>query len=76
MGKGAKEHRKKVEARNARIKKEKEKVQKMQRDFIMNLIEQEKQKGMFDNTPTIDPVGPTIDTNTTPSIDPIEGPQI
>jgi len=75
MGKAAKEHRKKVQARNSRIKQEKEKVQKMQKDFIMNLIKQEQEKGMFENNPSVLPTtpglnGPTIDTTT------IEGPSI
>lgn len=72
MGKGAKEHRKKVDARNGRLKNDKAKLEKMKREFIMKLIEQEKQKGMFENNPTIDPInpaGPSIDTT-------LEGPQI
>ena len=72
MGKGAKEHRKKVDARNGRLKNDKAKLEKMKREFIMKLIEQEKQKGMFENNPTIDPINPTD-----PSIDTtLEGPQI
>ena len=72
MGKAAKEHRKKVQARNNRLKQQKAKVEKMQRDFIMNLIKQEQEKGMFENNPTIAPIeGPIIDTTST-----IEGPQI
>ena len=71
MGKAAKEHRKKVQARNNRLKQEKAKVQKLQREFIMNMIKQEQEKGMFENTPTINPTidGPAIDTT-------IEGPSI
>jgi hypothetical protein len=71
MGKAAKEHRKKVQARNNRLKQEKAKVQKLQRDFIMNMIKQEQEKGMFENNPTITPSidGPAIDTT-------IEGPSI
>lgn len=71
MGKAAKEHRKKVQARNNRIKQQKEKVQKMQKDFIMNLIKQEQEKGMFENNPSVSPMieGPAIDTT-------IEGPSI
>ena len=71
MGKAAKEHRKKVQARNNKLKQEKAKVQKLQRDFIMNMIKQEQEKGMFENNPTINPVidGPAIDTI-------IEGPSI
>jgi len=71
MGKAAKEHRKKVQARNNRLKQEKAKVQKLQRDFIMNMIKQEQEKGMFENNPIINPSidGPAIDTT-------IEGPSI
>ena len=71
MGKAAKEHRKKVQARNNKLKQEKSKVQKMQRDFIMNMIKQEQEKGMFENNPMVNPSidGPVIDTT-------IEGPSI
>lgn len=70
MGKAAKEHRRKVEARNNKLKQEKSKVQKLQREFIMNMIKQEQEKGMFENTQTINPVdAPQIDTT-------IEGPSI
>ena len=69
MGKAAKEHRKKIQARNNKIKQQKDKTQKMQRDFIMNLIKQEQEKGMFENMPTINQVDGPIDTT-------IEGPSI
>jgi hypothetical protein len=71
MGKAAKEHRKRVEARNNKLKQEKSKVQKLQREFIMNMIKQEQEKGMFENNPTVNPVidGQAIDTT-------IEGPSI
>lgn len=71
MGKAAKEHRKKVQARNNRLKQQKAKVEKMQREFIMNLIKQEQEKGMFENNPTINPIveGPSIDPT-------VEGPSI
>jgi hypothetical protein len=48
--KAKKEHRKKVEKRNQRIREEKSKMEKMKREFIMNLIKQEQEKGLFDNT--------------------------
>ena len=51
MGKKAKEHRKKVAKRNAQIKQAQAKYQKMQKEMLMSLIEQEKQKGLFDNMP-------------------------
>ena len=70
MGKAAKEHRKKVQARNAKLKQQKAKVEKMQKEFIMNLIKQEQEKGMFENNPTVPSIdGPIIDTI-------IEGPSI
>lgn len=71
MGKAAKEHRKKVQARNAKLKQQKAKVEKMQREFIMNLIKQEQEKGMYENNPTVSPLieGPSIDPT-------IEGPSI
>lgn len=71
MGKAAKEHRRKVQARNNKLKQQKDKVQKMQKEFIMNLIKQEQEKGMFENNPMVNPAidGPIIDTT-------IEGPSI
>lgn len=73
-GKKAKEHRKKVQARNNRIKQEKNKIDKMKREFIMNLIKQEQEKGMFENTESVAPAITPLEApqiNTT-----IEGPQI
>jgi hypothetical protein len=71
MGKAAKEHRRKVQARNNKLKNEKDKVQKLQKEFIMNMIKKEQEKGMFENNQTINPSidGPSIDTI-------IEGPSI
>lgn len=69
MGKAAKEHRRKVQARNARLKQEKTKVEKIKRDFIMNLIKQEQEKGMFENNPVLPNIGPSIDPS-------LEGPSI
>ena len=60
MGKAAKEHRRKVQARNGRINQQKEKVQKMQKDFIMNLIKQEQEKGLFDNAQAGPMSGPMV----------------
>jgi hypothetical protein len=50
-------HKQKLQARKERIKQDKNKVQKMQKEFIMNLIKKEQEKGMFDNIPTINPIG-------------------
>jgi hypothetical protein len=59
MGKAAKEHRKKVQSRNNKLKAEKTKTDKFQKEFIMNLIKQEQEKGLFDNNPSLS--GPSID---------------
>jgi hypothetical protein len=71
-----KNHKQKVDARNKRIKENKSRVEKMQRDYIMNLIKQEQEKGLFDNNTLINPQdGPVIDG---PVIDGpvIDGPMI
>lgn len=52
MGKNLKEHRKKVSNRNERIKQEKRKLEKAQHEFLKNLIEQEKNRGLF-NSPVM-----------------------
>lgn len=63
-----KNHKQKLEARKKRLADEKKKTEKFQREFIMNLIKQEQEKGLFDNTQTLDstsegPVlnGPIVD---------------
>jgi uncharacterized protein YjgD (DUF1641 family) len=68
-----KNHKEKLQARKNRISSENAHAKKMQREFIMNLIKQEQEKGMFDNTPSIN--GPIIDS---PTLDGpvIEGPSI
>ena len=47
--KARKSHKKKVAARNVAVKNESVRVQKAQKEFIMNLIKQEQEKGLFDN---------------------------
>jgi uncharacterized protein YjgD (DUF1641 family) len=58
-----KNHKEKLEARKKRLADEKKKTEKFQRDFIMNLIKQEQEKGLFDNTQNIDDntSGPVVD---------------
>lgn len=56
-----KKHKQKVQARSQKIKDARAKANKMQRDFLMNLIKKEQENGLFDNNPTINPVGPVID---------------
>ena len=50
--KNRKGHKQKVASRNVAVKNEGAKAQKAQKEFIMNLIKQEQEKGMFDNTQT------------------------
>lgn len=68
-----KNHKQKVQARNNRLAAEKAHAQKQQREFIMNLIKQEQEKGLFENAPSIN--GPIVDG---PIVDGpiIEGPSI
>jgi hypothetical protein len=63
-----KNHKQKVQARNQKISQEKRKYEKAQREMLMKLIEQEKQNGLFNNLPQINPEMP-VDTQ-------IEGPTI
>ena len=49
MGKNAKDHRKKVQARNQEITNQKNKMQKAQQKWLMDLIEREKAAGKFNN---------------------------
>lgn len=70
-----KNHKKKVAARNERISQQKRKIEKMQKQFLMDLIKREQENGAFENTPSVEnpiSVDPIIET---PSID-IQGPQI
>lgn len=72
-----KNHKKKLKARQDKLKQEKSKMQKMQREFIMNLIKQEQEKGLFNNTPNIEQgvgSGPIIEGPTVGPV--IEGPSI
>lgn len=68
MGKKAKEHRKKVAARNERMNAAKKQLQKQQERFLMDLIQREKEAGRF-NSPT----EPMVDV---PEINITDGPQI
>lgn len=64
--KNRKNHKEKSAARKARLNTEKNKTQKMQQEFIKNLIKQEQEKGLFNNNPLINPIETPI----------IEGPSI
>lgn len=67
-----KNHKKKVAARRERLQHAKKRMEKMQREFIEQLINQEKQKGLFDNVPA----GPEIDGPIIENGPTIEGPSI
>ena len=57
-----KNHKQKVAARNQRLKEQKARNDKFQREFIMNLIKQEQEKGLFENAqPVTTTDGPVID---------------
>jgi hypothetical protein len=65
-----KNHKQKLAARNNRLAQEKAQAQKFQKEFIMNLIKQEQEKGLFENTPNING---SVDGDNGPLI---EGPSI
>jgi len=54
-----KNHKQKVEARKKRMAHQKRTQEKFQREFIMNLIKQEQEKGLFESSTPVD--GPVID---------------
>jgi hypothetical protein len=68
-----KNHKQKLQSFKLKMKDNKRRAEKFQRDFIMNLIEKEKQNGLFENNPTINPVIPQVDG---PQIDLTQGPII
>lgn len=53
-----KDHKKKVEVRNTKIKESKKSNEKAQREFLMNLIKREQESGLFDSNNDI-----SIDNN-------------
>jgi hypothetical protein len=70
MGKKTKEHKKKVSKRNDRIKQERNRMDKIQKDFLMQLINMEKEKGAFNS-----PVQPMSGFDV-PNLSDFNGPQI
>lgn len=50
-----KNHKQKVEARKKRVADDKRRQEKFQREFIMNLIKQEQEKGLFENAQNLTP---------------------
>ncbi len=68
-----KNHKQKLAARNNRLANDKVRAQKAQREFIMNLIKQEQERGAFENTVAVD--GQIIDAPVTDERV-IEGPSL
>lgn len=61
VSRNRKKHKAKANARKNKIEQAKKTFQKKQREFIMNLIEQEKANGQFDNAQPLPGVdGPTL----------------
>lgn len=60
VSKNRKNHKTKVANRNSAIKQQKINAEKKQREFIMNLIEEEKKKGLFDNDTPANINGPSF----------------
>lgn len=52
-----KNHKKKVQARKSKMTQDKNRMQKMQKEFIMDLIKKEQERGAFKDNSTIQPVG-------------------
>lgn len=69
-----KNHKQKVEARRKRLADDKRRVEKAQREFIMELIKREQENGAFDNTPSIN--GPLVGDNRMVDGPLVEGPSI
>lgn len=64
MGKSRhrKDHKKKANARKVKMKSENNRMEKAKKNFIMDLINREKEKGLYDNNaivPSVD--GPIIE---------------
>ncbi len=51
--KHTKNHKKKALARKTQVQQDKNKMEKMKRDFIMNMIKKEQENGAFNNNPVV-----------------------
>lgn len=62
MGKKDKEHRKRVEKRNNILKHKKRMMQDSHKKMLLDIIQKEKESGLFDNTIIEEPsiLGPQI----------------
>ena len=63
-------HKSAIAIRNKKNSDQKAMMEKAKRQFIMDLIKKEQERGLYDNNLTIDPLieGPQIDTLEGPSI--------
>jgi hypothetical protein len=64
-----KNHKQKLKARKTKIEQERKKVERMKREFIMDLIRKEQQNGAFDNTKSIDSLNTPVEGIDGPIID-------
>jgi hypothetical protein len=75
-----KEHKKRVAKRNNILNQERKMVEKAQKDFLMKLIQEEKEKGLFNNSPEIKLPEPAFPNLGSPILDSpilnVEGPRI
>lgn len=62
-------HKKRVAARNLKISQKKKSMEKAQKEFLMDLIKKEQEKGAFENTESVDGKDDV-------SINEVQGPQI
>lgn len=75
-----KDHKKRVARRNNILNQERKRVEKAQKEFLMKLIQEEKEKGLFNNLPEVKLPEPSIPSLDSPILDSpilnIEGPKI
>ncbi len=50
--KNKKDHKKRSQARTQKIKEAKNRIEKLQKDYINAIIKQEKEKGLYENLPS------------------------
>lgn len=73
-----KEHKKRVAKRNNILNQERKRFEKEQKNFILKLIEEEKNKGLFDNQPISYEQVPSTDVTSfnQPEVGLFNGPKI
>lgn len=75
-----KEHKKRVAKRNNILNQERKRVEKAQKEFLMKLIQEEKEKGLFNNLTESKLPEPTLPNLGSPILDSpilnVEGPKI